>query len=193
VTSTKLESGQDVVSFLVEQHQQIKSLFEQVSSARGEERREAFTALRRLLAVHETAEEEIVHPRARKEIENGASVVDARLQEENEAKQTLSQLEKMDVDSADFEKLFEQFHADVLEHAANEEQQEFNKLAGELEAEQLERMRNAVKLAEAMAPTRPHAGVESATANMLAGPFAAMLDRARDVLAGKTANPDDQA
>lgn len=36
----------------------------------------------------------------------------------------------------------------------------------------------ARKLAESTAPTRPHPGVESATANLLAGPFAAMLDRA---------------
>jgi hypothetical protein len=49
-------------------------------------------------------------------------------------------------------------------------------------------MRNAARLAQATAPTRPHPGVESATANMLAGPFAAMLDRARDLLSGKTAD-----
>jgi hypothetical protein len=47
-------------------------------------------------------------------------------------------------------------------------------------------MRNAARLAESMAPTRPHAGVESAAANMLVGPFAAMLDRARDLVSGKT-------
>jgi hypothetical protein len=47
-------------------------------------------------------------------------------------------------------------------------------------------MRRAVELAESTAPTRPHAGVETPTANMLAGPFAAMLDRARDFLTGKS-------
>jgi hypothetical protein len=45
-------------------------------------------------------------------------------------------------------------------------------------------MRTAVKLAEAVAPTRPHAGVESPMANLLVGPFAAMLDRARDTISG---------
>jgi hypothetical protein len=45
-----------------------------------------------------------------------------------------------------------------------------------------------VQLAESMAPTRPHPGVESATANLITGPFAAMLDRARDALSGKTQN-----
>jgi hypothetical protein len=43
-------------------------------------------------------------------------------------------------------------------------------------------MRKAVKFAESVAPTRPHPGVESAPANMLAGPFVAMVDRVRDAL-----------
>jgi hemerythrin superfamily protein len=186
VTSSELANGQDVVTFLTGQHQQIKDLFEQVTQDRGEQRSESFAALRRLLAVHETAEEEVVHPRARQVLGDGEDVVGARLQEENEAKQTLAELEKLDVDSADFETLFRELQADVLLHAANEEEQEFGRLASELDAEQLERMRDVVRLAESMAPTRPHPGVESATANMLAGPFAAMLDRARDALSGKS-------
>jgi hemerythrin superfamily protein len=186
VTSTQLAGGRDVVAFLVNQHQQIKDLFAQVSTSRGDERQQAFTALRRLLAVHETAEEEVVHPRARKELSDGEEVVDARLQEENEAKQTLATLESLDIDSTEFEKLFQELQADVLNHAAAEEQQEFGRLADELDPDQLERMRRAVELAEATAPTRPHPGVESAKTNMLAGPFASMLDRARDMLTGKT-------
>ena len=186
MTSTELAGGRDVVAFLVAQHQQIKDLFERVTAARGEERREAFTSLRRLLAVHETAEEEVVHPRAREALDDGDEIVDARLQEENEAKQTLATLEKLDVDSSEFEKLFQELQADVLLHAASEEEKEFGRLADELDGDQLARMQKAVELAEATAPTRPHPGVESAKANLLAGPFAAMLDRARDLLTGKS-------
>jgi hemerythrin superfamily protein len=186
VTSSELAGGQDVVTFLTGQHQQIKDLFEQVTQDRGEQRRESFTALRRLLAVHETAEEEVVHPRARQVLDDGEDVVGARLQEEHEAKQTLAELEKLDVDSAEFETLFRELQADVLLHAANEEEQEFGRLAAELDADQLERMRDAVRLAESVAPTRPHPGAESATANVLSGPFAAMLDRARDALSGQS-------
>jgi hypothetical protein len=46
-------------------------------------------------------------------------------------------------------------------------------------------MGRAVELAEAIAPTRPHAGVESQISNLMAGPFAAMIDRARDAILGK--------
>jgi hemerythrin superfamily protein len=183
---TAVNSAEDVVTFLKQQHEEIKSLFARVESARGDERQEAFTDLRRLLAVHETAEEEVVHPRARRELDDGEQVVDARLQEEHEAKETLAKLETLDVDSAEFEQLFASFREDVLKHAAAEEEQEFGRLADELDQELLERMERAVKLAEATAPTRPHPGVESAKANLLAGPFASMLDRARDALSGKT-------
>lgn len=43
-------------------------------------------------------------------------------------------------------------------------------------------MTKAVQAAEAIAPTRPHAGVESASLNFAVGPFASMLDRARDLI-----------
>jgi hypothetical protein len=39
-----------------------------------------------------------------------------------------------------------------------------------------------VRVAEAIAPTRPHPGVESAKLNFALGPFASMLDRARDLI-----------
>jgi hemerythrin superfamily protein len=188
LTSTQINTGQDVVEFLKGQHEQIKALFLQVTESSGEAKKDSFVALRRLLAVHETAEEEVVHPRAERIIPNGKDIVGARLQEENEAKQTLARLEDLDPESAEFETLFRELQADVLQHAEAEEQQEFAALADSLEPEQLERMRNAARLAQATAPTRPHPGVESATANMLAGPFAAMLDRARDLLSGKTAD-----
>jgi hypothetical protein len=50
------------------------------------------------------------------------------------------------------------------------------------DAEELKRMAGAVRAAEAIAPTRPHPGVESAKANFVAGPFASMIDRARDMI-----------
>jgi hemerythrin superfamily protein len=183
--ATMISNGLDVVAFLKEQHQQIKALFSEVRSTRGEQRRDAFFALRRLLAVHETAEEEIVHPAARRTLPNGDVIVDARLQEENKAKQMLSAIEELDLESKEFEAQLNSLAMDVVAHAEAEERQEFGPLGERMDTQQLERMRSAVKLAERVAPTRPHPGVESAAANFMAGPFAAMLDRARDVFSGK--------
>jgi hemerythrin superfamily protein len=178
----QIGSANDVVEYLTTQHDLIKAMFDQVLPVSGEEREKAFYALRRMLAVHETAEEEIVHPRARKALDGGEAVVKGRLEEENEAKHALAELEKLDVDSTEFVAKFTQLREDVLAHAEREEKEEFGRLRIELEADELRRMANAVELAEQLAPTRPHPGVESATANVIAGPFAAMLDRARDAI-----------
>lgn len=184
--ATMINSGVDVVSFLKEQHEQIKAGFAQVKTARGEQRRNAFFALRRLLAVHETAEEEIVHPAARKQLRDGELIVEARLSEEKKAKQVLAELEDLDVDSAEFTTHFAALETSVIAHASAEEREEFSMLGSILNQEQLTRMRKAVTFVESMAPTRPHAGVESAAANMLAGPFASMIDRVRDAISNKS-------
>jgi hypothetical protein len=181
-----IKSGVDVVSFLKEQHDQIEMAFEQVLATSGDDRESAFFALRRLLAVHETAEEEIVHPAAKSAVPNGAAVVEARLDEERAAKKLLSDLERLDVDSPEFETQLERLRTNVVAHAVAEELEEFEPLGGALDQSRLERMRDAVDFAERIAPTRPHAGLESPMANLLVGPFAAMLDRARDAIARKS-------
>ena len=184
--ATMISSGLDVIAFLKEQHEQVKELFEQVRRSSGAEREQAFHALRRLLAVHETAEEEILHPAARKVLPNGDAVVDALLTQENEAKKVLAGLEALDVHSTEFQTSFDMLERSVLVHARTEETEEFDRMATALEPERLEKMRKAVEFAEKVAPTRPHPGVESAAANVLAGPFAAMIDRTRDAFSGKS-------
>lgn len=84
MTTTKRD--QDVVELLLAQHTQIKTLFGDISAAQGDRKRELFEDLVRLLAVHESAEEDVVHPIARRKIDAGDEVVDRRLREEDEAK-----------------------------------------------------------------------------------------------------------
>ena len=183
MVETFVQSTDDVVKFLKGQHNLIKDMFEEVFSASDPKAREkAFVELRQLLAVHETAEEMVVHPRARQEIADGDEIVDARLHEEHEAKEQLSKLESMDVSSKEFIDELTKFRDAVIDHAEHEENEEFNKLQHKLDSDERERLAKAVQAAEAIAPTRPHPGVESAKANFAVGPFASMLDRARDLL-----------
>jgi len=184
MVETFVQSTDDVIEFLKAQHNEIKDMFEDVLSASTDDaRRKAFLDLRQLLAVHETAEELVVHPRARGELSHGDEVVDARLKEEHDAKALLQKLEAMDIGSAEFLTELKLFQQAVLEHADLEESEEFPGLHRKLGAGDLQRLAIAVRAAEAIAPTRPHPGVESAKANVVAGPFASMLDRARDAIA----------
>lgn len=172
----------DVIGLLLRQHQEIRRLFAETEKSRGREREDTFDRLRHLLAVHETAEEEIVHPEARRTLDNGDEVVDARLEEENQAKRLLEEIERVGPQAANFTTLLRQLKQAVLEHAEHEERDEFPQFSQRHPAYQREAMGKALKVALATAPTHPHPGVESATANLLIGPYAAMLDRSRDVV-----------
>jgi hemerythrin superfamily protein len=169
----------DVIEFLMNQHQQVRGLLDDVVSTSGEERQRYFDEVREMLARHETAEEMIVRPLTRK-APGGDRVAEGRMEEENEAKEVLAKLEKMDVDSAEFTSTFQEFRQSVLEHAAAEERDEFPLLRQNTDADALVKARDRVKRAEAMAPTHPHPSAKTTAANYVAGPFAAMLDRAKD-------------
>jgi hemerythrin superfamily protein len=178
-----VQSPEEVVAFLKAQHNLIEDMFDEVLHASDPQAREKpFIDLRQLLAVHETAEEMVVHPRARREADAGDEIVDARLNEEHEAKELLSEIEKLDVTSQEFIDQLTKLRDAVLEHARHEEEDEFPVLQSKLDADDLKRMGSAVRAAEAIAPTRPHPGVESAKLNFAVGPFASMLDRARDLI-----------
>ncbi|WP_432969903.1 hemerythrin domain-containing protein [Dactylosporangium sp. CA-233914] len=172
---------QDVVDLLLDQHNEIKSLFSQVKAARGEQKRQSFQSLVRLLAVHESAEEQVVHPAARSNA--GNEVVDARLHEESEAKQVLSDLYDLGVEAPEFDAKFAEFERAVLDHASHEERDEFPELRRSTDPDRLRRMAGAVRAAEQVSPTRPHpAAGESAAGNVLLGPPMGVFDRVRDAL-----------
>ncbi|MDN3250527.1 MULTISPECIES: hemerythrin domain-containing protein [unclassified Streptomyces] len=172
----------DVVALLMRQHGDIRNLFDEVEATQGEERRDAFRRLVRLLAVHETAEEEVLHPFARKSFPGGEQVVKERLAEEKAAKETLAALDEMDTDDPKFMPQLLKLRKDVQAHARAEERYEFTHIRRSTDVTNLAAMAKAVKAAEAMAPTRPHPGVESGAKNMALGPVAALMDRTKDAV-----------
>ncbi|MFF8449890.1 hemerythrin domain-containing protein [Streptomyces leeuwenhoekii] len=172
----------DVVSLLMRQHGDIRNLFDLVEATTGDERREAFRRLVRLLAVHETAEEEVVHPFARRGFPGGEQVVEDRLAEERAAKETLSALEDLDPEDPAFLPRLLELRKDVQEHARAEERYEFTHIRRSTDVTNLASMAKAVKAAEALAPTHPHPGAESGAANVALGPVAALMDRTKDAV-----------
>jgi hemerythrin superfamily protein len=180
-TPANAETTEDVVDLLRAQHGRIRDLFDEVMQSEGKERERSFRELVTLLAIHETAEEEIVHPAARR-LPGGDGIVDDRLAEEREAKELLSELDGMDIDDPRFMKSLDKLRMDVLTHARAEERYEFDRLKVEFSPKQLKGFAVAVRAAEASAPTRPHPGAESAKKNMLAGPMLAVVDRVRGMI-----------
>ncbi len=172
----------DVVDLLLVQHARIEELFLLVAGSGGERKREAFDDLVRMLAVHETAEEEVVHPLGRGLADGADALIDDRLKEERQANEMLKELVETGPDGEGFDEALLLLRDAVLTHARYEERYEFPQLRAKVPAERLRSLATAVRAAEAMAPTRPHPGTESLKANLAAGPLLAVADRARDLI-----------
>jgi hemerythrin superfamily protein len=174
--------GQDAIEFLLGQHQQVEKLIDQIKTASPESRGELFDELRELLAVHETAEELVLRPVTKATGEDGKRIANERIAEENEAKQVLADLEKLDPQSEAFLTEFGAFAADVLEHATNEEQQEFPLIRRDNDSARLGKLGSAMQKVEKVAPTHPHPSAKNVAVTLAVGPFAAIVDRARDAI-----------
>ncbi|WP_433590290.1 hemerythrin domain-containing protein [Nocardia sp. CA-145437] len=172
----------DVIALLQQQHTQIKDLLHQVETASGEVKRQLFEDLVRLLAVHESAEEQVVHP-ASGALRSPGGIVDDRLHEEDEAKHVLAELYDLGVTHDQFAAKFHDFAESVIEHAEMEEKERKKRSSLHYTQACPGKSAPAVRVAEAVAPTRPHprAG-ESATANVVFGPPLALFDRVRDAV-----------
>ncbi|TMR93455.1 hemerythrin domain-containing protein [Nonomuraea basaltis] len=171
-----------MIELLMAQHGQIRDLFDEVEQAPQDKVEAAFGRLTRMLSVHETAEEEIVHPYARRKLDNGQGVVADRLREENHAKRLLLDLHRNGVDHPRFWERLAELRTAVTAHARGEERYEFAKLRAHTSTAERRAMAAAVRAAERLAPTRPHPGTESATKNVLLGTPIAVMDRAREVI-----------
>lgn len=188
MTQTNIEidldsTNGDVVTQLLAQHDQVRAAIDEVArTTTAKSRQQAFDALRELLARHETAEEMIIRPLTRG-VDGGGEIASARMDEENESKVVLAKLEKMDIASVEFARTFEKFAGAVLTHAQAEERTEFPLLREKLDDSTRARAEKMLLMAEKTAPTHPHPSAKTTAANFVAGPFAAMADRARDAIA----------
>src|SRR5438874_1392302 len=109
------QANDDVISLVLQDHQEIKSLMNELSTTQSG-RDDVFERLIAKLAAHETAEEEVVHPLARRADASDA-LVDSILSEEAKGKEALYELEKMGPDAAGFMPAFEKVRTEVLAHA----------------------------------------------------------------------------
>jgi hypothetical protein len=117
----------------------------------------------------------------------GPEVARARNQEEDEANRMLAGLEKMDSSSAEFDREFARFEQAVLDHAEHEEREEFPAVREREDPDKLVSLGKRLKAAEKIAPTHPHPTAAGSTAaQWTVGPFASLVDRARDAISSAT-------
>ncbi|MEU4328860.1 hemerythrin domain-containing protein [Nonomuraea dietziae] len=147
-TTPEMTDEDDVIDLLLAQHALIRDLFDEVEQSSGRRRAEAFERLARLLAVHERAEEQVVHPKTRATIDGGDGVVADRLAEEDEARRLLGEIEENGTDAADFMDRLALLRGAVTAHARSEERYEFPQLRARTTEAERRQLAGKVKAAE---------------------------------------------
>jgi len=118
-------AADDVIAVIAPQHEHVKTLLEAVRQQTGDRRAAAFHTLRLTLALHETAEQQAIHPLALRQLGAHDRAANDRIAEEQTAGQTIRALELVKVDSDQFDATFGHLAASVTAHAAAEEADEW--------------------------------------------------------------------
>jgi hemerythrin superfamily protein len=176
------EHGWRVTDRVRGQHETIRRLFDE-AAARDTAGRDAFRRLVRLLAVHETAEEVVVHPAAAACGWRGLTAAQTRKAEERVAKIALARLEGTDPHDGSFTTGLAALRADVLAHADAEEREILPLLDRRCPGPTLQAMDRVFVLVQAIGPTHAHRFAPvSAAGNLAVGPVVGAVDRLRDAV-----------
>ena len=145
-TTTQDTGGNsDVIDEILADHAEIKRLLSEVADGRGSGRASAFDELARIIAMHEWAEQAVVHP----EMEQlDDAVAEKRIEEETKGDEMLERLRSMNIRDPEFDALFAKFSTAVLRHAEHEERDEHPKLREGVDAERLTEMADEFVAAE---------------------------------------------
>jgi hypothetical protein len=191
-------SSTDVVLVLTREHNKVRALLKELSAIPGHkkggsaedrsQRKSIVDMITVRLSQHEAAEEELLWPTVRKTLPDGDQWADGALEQEQEGKETLTALGKLEPDTDDFDSLVEQLEAQCRKHVAYE-YQVFLRLREAMPAGEREKLGKKVLRASKHAPTRPHrhAPKEPGAAVRAAGGAAAAVDKARDAAGDRPA------
>jgi hemerythrin-like domain-containing protein len=135
---------------------------------------------------HEAVEEMYFWPAVREHVPDGETIAQTATEQEQEGKQVLHDLDKLDAHEPEFERLVTKFIQAGREHIGYEETTAWPPLRSALSAEQAEELGRKLSEGKKTAPTRPHPGTPPSPGVLkAAGPVAAAADRLRDAATGR--------
>lgn len=135
---------------------------------------------------HEAVEEMYFWPAVRDKVPGGDSLADTATHQEQEGKQVLHDLDKLDASEPEFERHVTKFIVAGRAHISYEESRVWPGLRTALTAEESSELGSKLAEAKKTAPTRPHPNTPPSPGMLkAAGPVAAAADRARDAASGR--------
>jgi hemerythrin superfamily protein len=178
----------DGLDLLMNDHRGLEHLHQRLRSA-GEDAERASLAreIVRELSVHATVEEQHLYPLVRETLDDGDALADHALEEHQTIKERLLELDRTDADDAALIQRVDDVMAAVAHHVQEEERVLFARLRSVLDGQRLRELGDQMEKAKTGAPTRPHPHAPNTPpGNLIAGPAAALVDRARDAIDGAT-------
>jgi hemerythrin-like domain-containing protein len=135
---------------------------------------------------HEAAEEQYFWPAVRERLPNGNDLADNAIAQEQEAKEALARLDKLDADSEEFDQLIEAFIPAARRHIEFEETRVWPGLRSALSSAEAQDLGDKLSKAKERAPTRPHPHTPASPGVLkTAGPAVAAVDKLRDAVVGR--------
>jgi hemerythrin-like domain-containing protein len=135
---------------------------------------------------HEAVEEMFFWPTVRDKVPDGGRLADTAIGQEQEGKEVLDKLDKLDAGDTEFEQLVTKFIQAAREHITYEETQVWPLLREALTAQEASELGDKLAKAKETAPTRPHPHTPPSPGVLKgAGPAVAAADRARDAATGR--------
>ena len=135
---------------------------------------------------HEAIEEMYFWPTVRKLVPDGDKLADQAISQEQEGKELLAKLDKLDADNPEFSRLIGEFTMAARDHIAFEETQVSPALRAVMTETESAELGDKLEQGKKTAPTRPHPHTPASPGVLkAAGPAAAAADRARDAATGR--------
>ena len=135
---------------------------------------------------HEAAEEEYFWPTVRARLADGDTLADEAIAQEQEAKEALARLDKLDAEQDEFDEVIAALIPAVRRHIEFEETQVWPFLRDALGGAEARELGEKLAKAKEHGPTRPHPHTPANPGVLkAAGPAVAALDRLRDAAAGR--------
>jgi hypothetical protein len=186
----------DVFEVLGQDHQEVKGMLAELekgpTAATGAS--DNHLALRKKMveqliieeSKHEALEEMYFWPAVRDKLADGDRLADTATGQEQEGKEVLAKLDKLNADQPEFEQLVSTFIAAGREHIGYEEGQVWPQLRSQLTPDEARAIGDKIAEGKKTAPTRPHPNTPASPGVLKsAGPAVAAADRARDAATGR--------
>jgi hemerythrin superfamily protein len=174
----------DAITVIKHDHNEVEQRFLQFEAGTGDPD-EVVGDIVRLLSVHAAMEEQMLYPVVRAKVEGGGEIADHAIEEHQQVKRELADIEKLEVGSGELNTRMTALISTVRHHVEEEEGELLPKLQSSVDQHRLDQMGDLMERAKGLLPTHPHPLVPgTATAQLLAGPWASIADHVRDFVGG---------